>query len=313
MLITVFPDRLQVDDRLNPSCPLGHMSMSEWPNVLLYYKTRKNYAQRYVSPLSIKTAFSGCEHYTFHNFRVAVTGNSYLVVNRLRDYCYEITAERLTESLCVFFQDGFAEEVLRALTQPTDKLLAEPVADTGQPVCFFEHLYPGGRTIGPILNSLRQRIVDRVECYGFYEECFHALLEGLLSVHRALPAQIDALPSVRFATRVELYKRLHQARDFIDASYNNKLNLSEMAGVARLSRHHFLRTFKAAFGTTPHQYLTRRRLQEARWRLIQSNLSMTQICYEVGFENHSSFSRLFKQAYHCSPSQYRIATTPRFF
>ena len=113
MLITVFPDRIETDPQRNPPCPLQHLSMADWPNVFVYYRIKKEHCEAHLSPLSIKTTFAGAEFYSFENRRVAVYNQTYLVLNRHRPYSYQISSESETESSAVFFQAGFAKEVLR--------------------------------------------------------------------------------------------------------------------------------------------------------------------------------------------------------
>ncbi len=118
---------------------------------------------------------------------------------------------------------------------------------------------------------------------------------------------IEALPALRVATREELYRRLHNARDYIAATYHQPITLDEIARVACLSPTHFLRTFKQLFRQTPHQYLTAQRLRQAQKRLLTTDQSITEICYAVGFESVGSFSWLFRRHTGHSPAHYRSA------
>ena len=98
---------------------------------------------------------------------------------------------------------------------------------------------------------------------------------------------------------------LQRARDLIDRQYAQPLDLDELARIANFSRYHFLRSFHRAFHATPHEYLTRKRIERARVLLAQSELTVTEICFEVGFESLGSFSTLFHKLVGWSPSIYR--------
>jgi AraC-like DNA-binding protein len=78
-----------------------------------------------------------------------------------------------------------------------------------------------------------------------------------------------------------------------------------MARIAGLSRYHFLRTFKAVTGITPHQWLLRARLRDAARRLATSRDPVTEIALDVGFEDLSNFIRSFRSEFGVSPSRYR--------
>ena len=98
---------------------------------------------------------------------------------------------------------------------------------------------------------------------------------------------------------------LLRARDLIDQEYAERLDLEAMAGEAGYSRFHFARAFAAAYGETPRAYLTRRRIERAKTLLRTANLSVTEICFLVGFSSLVSFSGRFKALVGRSPSDYR--------
>ena len=102
--------------------------------------------------------------------------------------------------------------------------------------------------------------------------------------------------------------RARRARALIDRAFSTPLDLDRLAAEARLSRAHFIRAFKCAYATTPHQYVVHRRLGAALHLLETTSLSVTDICLEVGFSSLGSFSTLFRRRYGHSPSRYRRAT-----
>src|ERR1700674_3238486 len=103
----------------------------------------------------------------------------------------------------------------------------------------------------------------------------------------------------------DLHERLCRARRYIDECYDLPLNLTEISKQACLSRYHFLRLFRDAFETTPHQYLIQRRIEKAKELLCSRQLSVTDICFEVGFESLGSFSTLFRKCVGYAPVNYR--------
>ncbi len=109
----------------------------------------------------------------------------------------------------------------------------------------------------------------------------------------------------------EIYRRLHLAREYMDERYHLPLQLDQIAQQAFFSPYHFLRLFREAFQCTPHQYLTERRIEKAKQLLKGSALSVTEICFEVGFQSLGSFSSLFHKHAGQSPSLYRAQHTWR--
>lgn len=103
----------------------------------------------------------------------------------------------------------------------------------------------------------------------------------------------------------DIDQRLCRARTFIDECYDLPLDLREISKQACLSRYHFLRLFRDAFQTTPHQYLIHRRIEKAKELLLSGRLSVTDVCFEVGFESLGSFSTLFRRRVGDAPVSYR--------
>ena len=103
----------------------------------------------------------------------------------------------------------------------------------------------------------------------------------------------------------DLRKRLWRARKFIDEYYDQPLDLTEISKQACLSRYHFLRLFRDAFDTTPRQYLIKRRIDKAKELLRAPSLSVTEVCFEVGFQSLGSFSSLFRRCVGQPPGGYR--------
>ncbi|MDQ2691098.1 MAG: AraC family transcriptional regulator [Chloroflexota bacterium] len=106
-------------------------------------------------------------------------------------------------------------------------------------------------------------------------------------------------------TQSTAHEALQRARELIDAQYARPLDLDELARAAHFSRYHFLRAFRRLFHATPHECLTRKRIERAKELLAQSELTVTEICFQVGFESLGSFSTLFHKIVGWSPSIYR--------
>ena len=104
----------------------------------------------------------------------------------------------------------------------------------------------------------------------------------------------------------ELNRRMLRARDAMDRSYAEPLDIPALARVASVSEAHFIRTFRATFGETPHRYLQRRRVERAMFLLRATDHSVTDICLDVGFNSLGSFSRSFREIVGESPASYRL-------
>jgi AraC-like DNA-binding protein len=103
----------------------------------------------------------------------------------------------------------------------------------------------------------------------------------------------------------DIYRRLCRAREFMDDCYELPLGVDQIAREACFSRYHFIRLFRQAFQQTPHQYLTQRRIERAKELLSSSRLTVTDVCFEVGFQSLGSFSSLFHKYVGHAPIAYR--------
>lgn len=96
----------------------------------------------------------------------------------------------------------------------------------------------------------------------------------------------------------------------MDRAYAEPLDVRTVAAVAHVSEAHFIRTFRSVFGETPHRYLQRRRVERAMFLLRETDRSITDICFDVGFTSLGTFSRTFRQIVGETPSAYREAHPP---
>lgn len=100
-------------------------------------------------------------------------------------------------------------------------------------------------------------------------------------------------------------RRMLRARDAMDRAYAEPLDVPTLAAIAHVSEAHFIRTFRATFGETPHRYLQRRRVERAMFLLRTTDRSVTDVCMAVGFSSLGTFSRVFRDVVGESPTAHR--------
>ncbi|HUB59521.1 MAG TPA: AraC family transcriptional regulator [Puia sp.] len=107
----------------------------------------------------------------------------------------------------------------------------------------------------------------------------------------------------------DVYKKIVDAKVFIDDHFDSPIDLDAIAGEACLSRYHFHRMFRRIYRRTPHQYLTYKRIDHAR-RILAADAHCTvgEVCMQVGFESIGSFSLLFKKETGVAPGEFREAS-----
>jgi AraC-like DNA-binding protein len=105
-------------------------------------------------------------------------------------------------------------------------------------------------------------------------------------------------------------RHLLRAKDVADARYFESLGVDDLAHAAGLSRAHFSREFRRAFGESPHAYLLTRRLERAAALLRSTDRPVVDICFSVGLQSVSSFTTSFTRTYGVSPTVYRAQFPP---
>jgi AraC-like DNA-binding protein len=111
-------------------------------------------------------------------------------------------------------------------------------------------------------------------------------------------------------TPVHPVRHLLRAKDLVDARYREPLDVATLARAAHLSRAHFSREFREAFGEPPHQYLLTRRLERAAALLRNTDRSVADICLLVGLHSVGSFTTSFGRTYGMTPTAYRADHAP---
>lgn len=258
-------------------------------------------------PLTIKYVFKGEEFYLSKNRIYRVNRNNFLLFNQSQKYSSYINSIEETESFSVFFQSTFVNNVLSSLLLPQDKMLEMPddLKSNSRQFNFIETLYTVDNSIIPALTELRCSMMNKSYPDNYYNEKLYFLLEEILKINRKYYGNIENVQAVKSSTRLEVYRRLCVARDYIESSREQKISLAQIAKASCMCEHHLLREFKKYYKLTPYQYLIKARLHNAKYLLATSEMPVSEISVESGFEYLSSFSQAFFRYFKISPTAYR--------
>lgn len=146
-----------------------------------------------------------------------------------------------------------------------------------------EAQYPAGRIFGESLAT--GLVIHLLKHYSAWQPQVFLDRESRLSQHQ-----------------------LQKVFDYIDAHLDRNLSLSGMSDVLNLSQYHFCRLFKHSTGLAPHQYVTRCRIDRAKQLLLATQMTIAEVALAVGLNNHSSFTRLFRQYVRVTPKEFRERT-----
>jgi AraC-like DNA-binding protein len=273
-------------------------------NVILTGTNRHYYVPDYEGCLSIKTVVHRSALWEAGGRQFVIHENSYLILNDRQNYTLTIDSARPTTTFCIFFRRGLVEAVFRSLVTPTSTLLDFPVPHAQAQLNFWEKIETQENRVLGLMRQLRQQIIKDKSVEAL-EQSFYAIAAEMVREHQRVEEAIAKLPAMRSSTKLELYRRLLRGRDYMLSSLDRSILLEDMAREAGLSPYHFHRAFTKAFRETPHRYLVRQRLEKAHSMLSRSDLSVTEICFECGFESLGSFSSLFHRHFGLSPRELR--------
>ncbi|WP_340026370.1 AraC family transcriptional regulator [Paenibacillus sp. FSL K6-1096] len=273
-------------------------------NFVLQARSRTHHWEG-AGPLSIKTFRNGRAYYQTKLGHYAVEKEGYLLLNEGEQYAITIESETEVDSFCIFFKAGYAEEFLRAIHAGVEKSLDDPFSESKHPLQFYTKSYRHSHLITPLMDNFRNDLPDLGGENLWLDEQYQKLMQALLHVHQNMSHEMNTVPGTRPATREELFRRLTIAYEYLHAYYNHNVTLEEVSKVACLSKNHLIRSFRHFFQRTPHQFIIEKRMLEAQRLLAQTEISVTEISLRLGFENVSSFSKIFKQRTGCSPQMFR--------
>lgn len=253
--------------------------------------------------LSIKSFYNGSAKYAVQQREYSVNETNYLILNDCTKYNLIIDNEFPIESFCVFFTPEFVGQIISELNSSEEQLLDFSIKKV-EGIKLFERNYLHGGDVSKILFHGRQSSISTLSGIE-KEEFYHSLLNAMLFQNGDSLKETDRLTSKKKSTREEIYRRVLYAKDFIDCNYPENLNLKKIAEVAMLSENHLLRNFNQIFNTSPFQYITQLKIDEAKRQVIETDKSITEIAMSLGYSSLSNFSYYFKNVVGHSPAVLR--------
>ena len=277
-------------------------------NLMLHARARRHRADNFAGPLSIKSVVEGAVAWRIGARDLPVDPSSFLVLGEGERYSLAIDSPRVVETACAFFRTGFVEQVARDAAAPAQAALDDPERPSPA-LPWISRLHPDPeRRLVSRLQSLARRC--RMELLpSACQEDFLLLARDLLLYYREISARIARIPALKPATRMELFRRVETAREYLHAHSQGPVSLEDAARAACLSRYHFHRAFTQANRRTPHQYLTDLRLARGR-ALLESGVSVMAAALDAGFSGAPAFSRLFRARYGITPGAVARSAVP---
>ncbi len=255
--------------------------------------------------LSLKGVVRGRETFELDRGLKEVRQGAFLAVNEGHEYTSIIEPGEAVETFCVAFGHRLTVEVARDLSARHPRPTESPQEASPEALELLEAVLVGASDLVCATESLRRRMAD-LDGEALQEGGLE-LLARLLRAQDRVRREAEGLEGLRRADRLEVYRRLLRARDSMEATLGQAGSLEHWAAQADMSRFHFARSFKAAFGMSPHRYRMTRRLERARELLKGSRRPTTEIALDLGFDSPSHFAAAYRRRFGETPSQTRQA------
>ena len=169
-------------------------------------------------------------------------------------------------------------------------------------VGFFEQTFP---TDEFLMTSLQTLCANAPHLAGdALEEQLENVLAHVLMHQHDLWRKVSSIGKAKSSTRFEIYRRLQWAVEFAYNHFQEPITVETLASQGCLSLFHFKRLFKEVYGLAPYQFIRNLRMEKAR-ALLHTGMPVNQVCKSVGWEDSSSFIRLFKKKFAMTPAQFQ--------
>jgi len=253
------------------------------------------------SGLGIKYVASGEETYYANDKKYKVKVGEYIIGNEFTKSIVQIDSKKSVQGLCIDISAEIISEVAKFHdvngAELNEFLLSEQ---------FFVNRYNVKNTIlGYSLQEINQKIKSGTFNNDFQKnELFYSLAESIITDQRFIFDHLKKLNFKKHITNEEVFRSVYQAKSLIDENITENLALEHIANQTGISKYHFIRVFKSAFGISPYQYQKRKRLEWARIDLLRGK-DIISTAFLYGFPDVPSFSKAFKQYFNQTPGSVR--------
>lgn len=266
-------------------------------NAIRFSNFKKLEATCPFSGLGVKYVALGEEIYYANDKKYKVNAGEYIIGNEFTKSHVQIDHADMVQGLCIDVSSEIIAEVAEFHDVNGSELKEFLLSDQ-----FFVNRYNVKNTsLGYSLNEINQKIKSGTFTNDLQQnELFYSLAESIITDQRFVFDHLSKLDFKRNVTNEEVFRAVFQAKSLIDEYITETLSLEKIAHQIGISKYHFIRVFKAAFGISPYQYQKRKRLELAKLDLLSGNeILFTAIRY--GFPDAPTFTKAFKQQFGLTP------------
>lgn len=297
MLVRPLPPSFNFDNGILPPVYGDHFLFAE--NLRQPYECAEH-------PSGIGLLMTGkgkCNYYV-NGAKNQVENNKVFFINRGSSLALRTTDNESAPAL-LFFNSRLPDLVQYSMEFGDEVMLEKPFDNLPYDFSYLERAHAD--------DHLHQTILSLIDlgasCSSFAslqaDMTIRNLFEALLVKNQDAYKRSQNIQAVKASTRLEIFKRVALAKDWMEQNYQTDITLEDISSIAAMNSQHFLRMFKQVYMITPHQYLIDRKLKKAKELLETTQMPINDVCQTIGFESVFSFSVLFKNRFGTAPSYFR--------
>lgn len=275
-------------------------------NNLIYSGTHSHkFSQQSTARFSLRFVFSGKEHYNIGRRSLAIYPDSFLTLNKGTQYSSAVDSALPVHSFSISFDEKFINDFKNRRPLKGERPF-KTEHNNRQETEFTETIYPFKEDMLFNVLHLKYHLDQGEQDEQLINEYLDQCLASYFKIYNEeISQKTERLNFSNQSTKIEILRRLNLAKEYLYTNYNHNISLDDLAEYSCLSVNHLLRTFKQAFGLTPHQFLVQLRLQRAQVLLKNTDYPVNEVVNLIGFECPSSFIRLFREHFQTTPLKYR--------
>lgn len=252
---------------------------------------------------SIKSFTGGEAFYNVGNGSYRTSETSFLLLNHKQEYSITIDAKKEVQSFTLFFNSYLIKSIYNSLTEGLEKTLDN--YRSAKNIEFFVRNYEYSSTFLKIFSQFKKYYEQNKHDKIWLDEKLNLVAEQVILENLINYKTIQNLNYLKASTRVELFKRVVIAKEYLYAHFDKELSLNKVSKVSCLSVNNLIRIFQQVYNKTPHQYLVHIRIKHSRHLLSTTDFPLSEIVFKSGFTSIPSFCSLFLKIVGLTPMQYR--------
>ena len=256
----------------------------------------------YQSCFSIKYALKGEETYVVNGKFEKIKEDQVLVVNDESEVV-SLTKPKKGIALSIFLEKEIFLDILTNQKYTANKLIDMGNSIEGSSYEFSTDIIQDESGFKQLIRGLASEITKDLD-KELSQEVFYDLAYSLIQTQVETNRGVGKIAALRMATRKEIYKRVNQAKNYIEENIHQKFDLALLSKQAALSPFHLIRCFRHVYQITPHQYYKMKRIEKSK-ELLLKGLQVNEVSRCMGYPDIYSFSKQFKQVCKIAPSYFK--------